>query len=215
MSFYKRKLPHWQPEGGEHFITIRLKGSLPGSAINRLKNLRRQLNNADDEINEGLEVLIQRKIFKKYEEFLDEGVTGPTWLRRKNIAAIVRDSLHFYDSQAYDLYAYCLMPNHVHVAFKHLDIQKEPDESRNDYPITKIMQSIKSYSALKCNKILNRKGTFWQPESYDRVIRDYEELENTIRYILNNPVKAGLVQKWERWPHNYCKSEFIKMFKTT
>lgn len=205
MGFYKRKLSHWQPEGGEYFITIRLKGSLPRSAINRLKNLRKQLGNGDTEISEGLEISMQRKIFKKYEEFLDEGLTGPTWLSRNEIANLVKGSIHFRDGKEYDLYAYCIMPNHVHLIFKHLI-----NGSRKENPITDLMRNLKRYTARECNKLLHRSGAFWQSESYDRVIRDSAGLEKTIIYILNNPVKAGFVEYWKNWPYSYCKAEFLK-----
>ncbi len=42
-------------------------------------------------------------------------------------------------------------------------------------------------------------------ESYDHVIRTADELERTIQYVLNNPVKAGLVASWEEWPWSYIK----------
>lgn len=63
---------------------------------------------------------------------------------------------------------------------------------------------------------LNQKSSYliknWQHESFDRVIRDAEELESTIRYVLNNPVKAGLVDEWQDWPFSYCKSKFKTEF---
>ncbi|MDZ7716548.1 MAG: transposase [Balneolaceae bacterium] len=121
--------------------------------------------------------------------------------------------MHFHDQKNYDLYAYCIMSNHVHLVFKILDkVDKHSSSEENKYSVTKIMQSIKSFTALECNKILNRKGAFWKTESYDRVIRNQDELENTIRYTLNNPVKAGLVEYWEKWPFTYCKPDFIKTF---
>lgn len=99
------------------------------------------------------------------------------------------------------------MPNHVHLVFKHL-IQEDGEE----YPITDIMRNFKRYTARKCNELLQRSGPFWQPESYDRVIRDKTELENTIRYTLTNPVKAGLAEHWQDWSHSYCKPEFAETF---
>ncbi|HEX6982417.1 MAG TPA: transposase, partial [Balneolaceae bacterium] len=111
------------------------------------------------------------------------------------------------DKEHYDLYAFTIMPNHVHLVFRHLNISKS-----SEYGVTSIMQSIKSYTALECNKVLGRKGVFWQSESYDRVIRDQNELEKTIRYTLNNPVKAGLIDHWQEWSYNYCKPEFKESF---
>lgn len=101
------------------------------------------------------------------------------------------------------LYAYCIMPNHLHLVFRHLIW----DENKV-HPITDIMRNFKRYTARECNRILNRRSPFWQPESYDRVIRDNNELENTIRYTLNNPVKAGLAKQWDEWPYSYCKPEY-------
>ena len=67
------------------------------------------------------------------------------------------------------------------------------------------MQSLKRHTARQANRILGREGAFWQDESYDRVIRDNEEHARIINYVLENPVKAGLVSKWEEWQWTYCK----------
>lgn len=75
------------------------------------------------------------------------------------------------------------------------------------------MESMKKFTARKCNSVLNRTGnSFWQAESYDHVIRDADELEKVIRYTLYNPVKAELVKDWRDWPHSYCKPEFAEQF---
>ncbi len=77
------------------------------------------------------------------------------------------------------------------------------------YSVTAILANLKWYTALKCNHLLCRSGSFWQHESYDHVIRTDEELERTIWYVLGNPVKAGLVDSWEDWPWTYCKSGLV------
>ena len=63
------------------------------------------------------------------------------------------------------------------------------------------MKSLKGFTAREAIKLLDRKGTFWQAESYDREIRDDIEFWRVIRYILNNPVKAGLCPKPEDWKY--------------
>jgi REP element-mobilizing transposase RayT len=80
-----------------------------------------------------------------------------------------------------------------------------PTSERTDSSLYKIMQSLKWYTAKECNKILNRTGQFWQHESYDHVVRNEEELNRIVEYVLNNPVKAGLVETHEDWKWNYCK----------
>lgn len=187
---------------------MRLKGSLSNSAIEQLKNIRTQLQNRDSNEPEESQIYVQRKIFKEYENLLDKQVTGPIWLGKKEIANLVEESIQYRNSKLYDLYAYCIMPNHLHLVFKHL-VKKDDKET----PITDIMQNFKRYTARECNKLLNRTGHFWQPESYDRVIRNTDELGKTIRYTLNNPVKAGMVKHWKDWPHSYCKPEFEERLK--
>ena len=63
----------------------------------------------------------------------------------------------------------------------------------------------KGYTAHKANRLLGRKGAFWQQESYDHVVRDANEWQRIVTYVLNNPVKAGLVDRWEKWQWSYCR----------
>lgn len=207
MNFYKRNLPHWQPPEAEYFITFRLAGSLPKEAITKIKAIEKQLRKKSNQEVDCLTTKINRKIFEKYEELLENGRYGPLWLKKPDVAKLVCEAIEYRDETQYDLYSYCVMPNHVHLVFKLLRNKEE-----TDYPVTKILQSLKRFTAKKANKILNRTGQFWQHESFDRVIRDAEELESTIRYVLNNPVKAGLVENWQNWSFSYCKSEFKSEF---
>lgn len=76
------------------------------------------------------------------------------------------------------------------------------------------MQSLKGYTARKANCLLGRSGTFWQHESYDHVVRDPSEWRRIVNYVLNNPVKAGLVDTWEKWQWSYCRLDFSPQSKT-
>lgn len=145
MAFYQRNLPHWQPKNAEFFITFRLAGSLPKQAINKLQTYRKQLQeeNREDDQNQ-----ITRNIFQRYEHLLDTAATGPIWLRQKKIAQTVQEALYYHDEQSYDLYAFTIMPNHVHLVFRHLNSATKNEKSENRYPVTDILHSIKSYTAL-------------------------------------------------------------------
>jgi len=91
------------------------------------------------------------------------------------------------------------MSNHIHLVF----------ELKKEYALYGIMQSIKTFTARKSNELLDRSGQFWQHESYDRVVRDAEELSRIITYVLNNPVKAGLCDSWEDWKYGYINPKYI------
>ncbi|MEE9429781.1 MAG: transposase [Melioribacteraceae bacterium] len=107
---------------------------------------------------------------------------------------IVKNELHKNDAKDYKLICYCIMPNHVHLIFYLLE------KSRS---VSKFMQAIKRVSAYYANLELGKKGSFWQAESFDHIVRDEDELEKLIEYTLMNPVKAGLVEDWKSWKHSY------------
>src|ERR1017187_3273041 len=74
------------------------------------------------------------------------------------------------------------MPNHVHVLVR----------PAMEHKLSDILQSWKSFTAKEANKLLNRGGEFWQPESFDHIVRNEQQLEKFGRYIQENPAKAGL-----------------------
>ncbi len=218
MAYYKRNLPHIQFKGGEYFVTFRLFGSLPVHIVQELKSYRKQFEkdlrkDADDKLRSKIE----RQIFAKYESHLDQNLSGPHWLKLPDIARVVENSIHFRNYKIYDLYAYCVMSNHVHIVFRHIDDEKidcvgksiKENMKSEKFPVTHILGNLKKFTARKCNQILNRKGSFWQAENFDRLIRDVSELENSILYTLNNPVNAKLISDWRQWSYTYCKAEFL------
>lgn len=70
------------------------------------------------------------------------------------------------------------------------------------------MQSLKSRTAKKCNELLDLTGKpFWQEESYDHVVRNDEEFIRVTNYVVQNPVKAGLTNKWQDWKYTYLSPE--------
>jgi REP element-mobilizing transposase RayT len=131
---------------------------------------------------------IDRETMILVEKFLDSGY-GECFLRKRKVAEIVRDSLQKYDGERYKLIAWVIMANHIHVLLKPI----------NDWDLSKIFSSFKSFTASESNKVLERTGKFWMREFFDRFIRDYEHFEKAFRYIENNPVKAGLCDKPSDW----------------
>ncbi|HET7712274.1 MAG TPA: hypothetical protein VFL80_10135, partial [Thermoanaerobaculia bacterium] len=62
-----------------------------------------------------------------------------------------------------------------------------------------VMQRIKSVSSHSINKVLGRNGTLWQDESFDRILRSGEDLRKKCEYVVENPVRAGLVERIEKY----------------
>ena len=213
--YYRRNMPHIQPNGVAFFVTFRLAGSLPKEVMLQLKEEQlkneRLLYKVKDETERKKKINDRRKLyFGKFDEMLDNATSGPCWLKDERIVTVVADAIRFHDKKEYDLLAYCIMPNHVHLVFtvRHDFITSMRAKARatsttSRYIVTDILRLIKGATAWEVNKILNRTGTFWQHESYDRVVRDEKELNRIIGYTINNPVKAGLVKNAEDWKWTY------------
>ena len=73
--------------------------------------------------------------------------------------------------------------------------------------LAKIMQSFKGYTAREINKVLKKKGPFWQPQYHDHAIRKDEDLIEVVLYTLQNSVRAGLVKDFRDFPFWYCRWE--------
>ena len=209
--FYRRNLPHFQLKQAVYFVTFRLHGTLPKSLIKALKEelnaIEHQMRSSHDPKLKEQFTILKKRQFACIEQHLDSCTTGPDWLKQPAIAEIVQEAIQYRDKREYDLYAYSIMPNHVHLVFytdQTFEIKSQGKEI-SPYWISKIMGNLKWYTALKSNPYLNRKGAFWQEESYDHIVRDEQELNRVINYVLANPVKAGLAKTPKEHPYTYCK----------
>jgi REP-associated tyrosine transposase len=142
------------------------------------------------------------------------------------VAAIVDEALRHRGGAIYRLDAYCVMPNHAHAVFapflteelaqelanktirrkraaRNQLLPAEMDEETCKFVLSSIMDSLKGWTARRSNRALNRQGQFWQRESYDHVIRNHSEWKRIVNYVVNNPVKAGLVTDWQDWKWSY------------
>jgi hypothetical protein len=146
--FYRRRLPHWQPEGVPVFLTWHLKDSLPQHRYPPPSSPS------------------AGRAFLWMDQFLDTARTGPFWLQMAPIAGLVVDGIAFGQDplKHYELGAFVVMPNHVHLLVTpHI-------------PIARLTRRLKGYTAREANRLLGRTGeAFWQPESYDHWVRSEQE----------------------------------------
>ncbi len=121
-TYYKRNLPHYQPEGYTFFVTFRLTGSLPVTVIKKLKEDReKELKLISGIILQKQKAEkyyeYQRKYFGVFDRLLDSNKSSPMWLKEGGMAELVKEAIHFRDEKEYELIAYTIMPNHVHIVF--------------------------------------------------------------------------------------------------
>ena len=112
---------------------------------------------------------------------------------------IVLDALRHFHNKRYELFAACVMPDHVHFL-----IQPWPKENNNEgiifWPLNQVIHSIKSFSAHEINKIENSKGAVWEMERFDRYVRSDRDLQEKFHYILRNPWDAGVARQNQDYP---------------
>ena len=179
-------LPHWDQRGKAAFVTFRLADSLPSEKLVKMREdeaewLRHHPKPWDTATSREYDEVFNARI----EHWLDNG-HGECLMRDAAIRALVESALRYFDGARYRLYGFVVMPNHVHVCFMPFE----------DYVLSDVLQSWKSFSAKAINKALGRSGTVWQKEYFDRYIRNGEHFDRVLRYIRrNDPSVAWLATK--------------------
>jgi REP element-mobilizing transposase RayT len=184
----ENRLPHWQQSGATYFVTFRLGDALP----------KRLLTNWEIERQNWLRLNPQpwsQKIEQEYherfsgaiEQWLDAG-HGSCLLRGADCASIVANALRHFDGERVALLSFVVMLNHVHALFV----------QNLDWPLEELLRSWKRFTSRQINLLLERSGSLWQRDYFDRLVRDHDHFANCVRYIRRNPKKAKL-----------CVGEFI------
>ena len=199
------ELPHLYKNGGSYFVTFRLWDAVEpncGAGVSpALENgqagetpvpqltckqkwaaIRNEFNSQRSWVN--------FKLAERLAEIPEPPLnSGSCLLRLDDVGGVVENALLYFHDQRYQLVAWCVMPNHVHVAYTAIG-----DHSPED-----IHHSWKSYTSHQINRALHRTGTLWERESFDHLIRSVEHYEFYIDYIEQNPVAARLCKRPQDW----------------
>jgi len=139
---------------------------------------------------------------ERIQGWLDRG-WGACLLSNTRAATIVEDVLLHDDGQRYVLLAWVVMPNHVHVLI----------EATEGGSLPEIVQGWKGVSARRVNAALGRQGQLWRSGYYDRYMRDLDHFEQSVLYVHNNPVKAGLVEDGRDW--RFGSARLVESLRST
>ena len=168
-------LPHWSQRCAT-FVTFRLADSLPAGKLTAFAAEREEwIGQHPEPWDEKTEAEYEELFPARFQAWLDAGC-GSCILADASCRRIVEETLRHFDGVRYSLYAYVVMPNHVHVLFM-------PAEG---FAGAEIVQAWKSYSAKALNRARNASGVVWQKESYDHLVRSVEEFNHIRSYIRNN-----------------------------
>ncbi len=187
LGMYDRgKLPHRDFAGSIQAVTFRLADSIPKAVIEKWRReLKISLESDQDEIRNQAHAELRRRIARH--EDLGHGTCA---LRDPELAGIVQEALRASHPEACHLFAWCIMPNHVHVLFR----------LRESLSMGRLIGGWKGSTSRAINQRRGRSGPLWQREYFDRAIRDQDHFWRSVRYIHRNPVKAGLCKEPVDWP---------------
>lgn len=213
-SSYRRHLPHFDARDRNVFVTWNLKGALPAEAIRRLREERERVarlcaptsgckpdlparprSNAAvaDPKEQSLLLEHARRLFRISEDFLDRADHGPRHLSDSANAGIVREALIEGANRWYLLYAFVVMPNHVHALL------------RPFVALHRVTKEIKRKTAKAINARLGTVGRpFWQDESFDHFPRDTAAFSRIFSYTERNLVAACFCARPEDW--RFCSA---------
>jgi REP element-mobilizing transposase RayT len=123
---------------------------------------------------------------------------------------IVLNSLRHFHNQRYELFAACVMPDHVHLLLQPWPKNNDVNGSVFFWPVSELMHSIKSFSAHKINEVEKKAGAVWEKERFDRYIRSDRDLEEKFHYILRNPWDSRVAKQNEDYPWVWTQDDDVR-----
>lgn len=144
-------------------------------------------------------------IRRYYEENAVYNITCNTYSRQpifkeKKAAAFLMNILGYYKIVLkFNLYCYCIMPDHLHIII-------QPRSAK--YNISEIMRHIKGSFARAYNNLIRKNGIIWQRRFFDTILQTEEEFLTRLNYILQNPVRAGIMNEAKEYPYSSARVYF-------
>ena len=114
---------------------------------------------------------------------------------------VLKSVLFMHEQRRYELYAACVMPDHVHLLFEPQIKEQGQDGHPVFWALSEILHSIKSFTAHEIDKAQQAQGNpVWEKESFDRIARGDADLEEKFHYICRNPWETGVAKQDENYP---------------
>jgi REP element-mobilizing transposase RayT len=177
-------LPHRDEPGLIQFVTFRLADSFPTALRSEWEHL--------------FKIEDDREKRTELEAYLDKG-RGRNWLGNRDVAEVVEENFLQFRGDRYEMRAWVVMPNHVHVLFRVGSVS-----------MSETVGAWKKHTGRLANRLLGKRGQFWAEDYFDVFMRDAEHERATVHYIEANPARAKLVldpKEWE-WSSARWRDEF-------
>lgn len=119
------------------------------------------------------------------------------------VAKIIKDEIEFRMINEIKLFCYCIMPDHLHMLLSLTEnyAKKGAGKSIGKGTLQNWVSAFKRYTSRIANQLFEIKP-LWQKNFYDHIVRKEESFLKIAEYIVNNPVRKGMVSEWEEYPHS-------------
>ena len=128
---------------------------------------------------------------------------------------IVLDAWRHFHNTHYELFAICVMPDHVHALFQPWPKNEASREETKFWSLTELMRSLKSFTAREINRAEEKVGPVWEKETFDRYIRSDRNLAEKFHYILRDPWDAGVAKQNEDYPWIWTADDKMRSSKSS
>jgi len=190
-----RRLPHWRQPGKTYFVTFRLADSIPRNTLRQWASERDAwLKTNPEPHDESQRRDYYERFTGKFQHWLDQG-HGACLLKHGVIRSMVEHALRHFHGNRYELDHFVVMPNHLHAIVTPMAELK----------LSGILHSWKSFTANEINRKCGTRGTLWQKESFDHIVRSVDSLEKFREYIRQNarvrkhPSSGGMARLNSSW----------------
>jgi RecG-like helicase/REP element-mobilizing transposase RayT len=123
---------------------------------------------------------------------------------------IILDSLRHFHNKRYEMFAACVMPDHLHLLIQPWPKTVHDSGKGTFWELSELLHSIKSFSAHSINEIEKRSGPVWQKERFDRYVRSDRDLQEKFHYILSNPWDSGVAKQNEHYPWVWTQDDEVR-----
>ncbi len=199
----RRRRLHDYPGGGNFVVCCRLDGSITRPAAKRVQDIIEQYGtNVPPDVYwaASAEERVGFRTAKAEGKYDRRTLNGPFHLHHNTeVRKCVTEAIHYREGTHWEVIAYTIMPNHLHLVVRHL---------HPTWHMGKVLQHFKRHTARQCNKILGViDQAFWQEESFDAIVGRQADLRDHVNYVMQNPVVAGLATDWRTWPGNWVRTD--------
>jgi RecG-like helicase/REP element-mobilizing transposase RayT len=139
--------------------------------------------------------------------------------RRRSLSpqarTIVLDAWRHFHNARYELFAICVMPDHVHALFQPWPKNELSHEETTFWSLAELMRSLKSFTAREINRAEGKNGPVWEKETFDRYVRSDRDLAEKFHYILRNPWDTGVAKQNDEYPWIWTVDDEMRVSRSS